>query len=142
MISFQPFSQGMERCSPKGRDCFESNSTLNFNCSVSCEGVYADVQWVNDPFEEGDKLEEETESIQWKSEDVGSLDKQMMLMYAELERRMKLFKHNIDNKNKKGDELDKEKFEKLISEYKNFKRRNVKHFRFNENSTSSMFGKF
>ena len=40
--------QGMEKCSPRGRDCIEGNFTLTFNCSVNCEGIYADVQWVED----------------------------------------------------------------------------------------------
>ena len=136
-------------CSPKGRDCIESNFTLTFNCSVSCVGVYADVQWVYEPFEEGEELEEETENINWEQEDIGNLNKEMMLMYAklerrmsaELERRMKLLEHKTDKKDKKRDELDKEKLWKLISEYKKFKRKNVKHFRFNENFTSNMFGK-
>ena len=66
----QPFPQGMQRCSPKGRDCIESNFTLTFNCSVSCEGVYADVQWVNEPFEEGEELKEDTEMIHWQQEDI------------------------------------------------------------------------
>ena len=103
-------------CSPKGRDCIESNFTLTFNCSVSCVGVYADVQWVNELFEEGEELEEETENIYWKWEDIGSLNKEMMLMYAELERRVKLLEHNTDKKDKNRDELDKEKLGKLISE--------------------------
>ena len=36
--------QGLKRCSPKGRDCIEASSTQNFNCSVACEGIHADVQ--------------------------------------------------------------------------------------------------
>ena len=34
----------LKRCDPRGRDCFESKSQDMFNCSVSCEGVHADVQ--------------------------------------------------------------------------------------------------
>ena len=36
----------MKMCSPEGRDCIEKMSTSTFNCSVACEGIYADVQWV------------------------------------------------------------------------------------------------
>ena len=38
----------MEKCSLRGRDCIEGNFTLTFNCSVNCDGVYADVQWVKE----------------------------------------------------------------------------------------------
>ena len=40
--------QDMETCDPKGRDCIEDNAANTFNCSLSCEGFYADVQWVED----------------------------------------------------------------------------------------------
>ena len=30
-------------CDPKGRECIESKSQEKFNCSVSCEGIHADV---------------------------------------------------------------------------------------------------
>ena len=33
-------------CSPTGRDCIEGSIGQDFNCSVSCEGIYADVQWL------------------------------------------------------------------------------------------------
>ena len=36
--------QDQEQCSPTGRDCIERNSAETFNCSVNCEGFYADVQ--------------------------------------------------------------------------------------------------
>ena len=34
--------QAMKKCDSKGRDCIEEKSGLTFNCSVSCEGIYAD----------------------------------------------------------------------------------------------------
>ena len=39
-------------------------------------------------------------------------------------------------------DVDKEEIISLISEYKNFKLKNVKHFRFSSNATSTIFGKF
>ena len=36
--------QDLKKCSPIGRDCIERNSAETFNCNVSCEGFYADVQ--------------------------------------------------------------------------------------------------
>ena len=156
-------------CRPLGRDCIERNSFSSFNCSVRCEGIYADVQWVDEPMEEDKEFKKETDVLYWEKEDVEkvlegkmeynlvdiqqlkttlrSIDKNMMLMYDAIERKtnlifenkMKLMKNNND---KKGEELDKEKFKRLISEYRKFKMKNVKHFRFNENATSNMFGKF
>ena len=41
----------MEKCNPRGRDCIEENFTLTFNCSVNCEGIYADVQWMGEKVE-------------------------------------------------------------------------------------------
>ena len=40
--------EDMKGCSPKGRDCIEAKSTQNFNCSVTCEGIHADVELVED----------------------------------------------------------------------------------------------
>ena len=40
--------ESMKRCSPKGRDCIEAKSTQQFNCSLTCEGIHADVELVDD----------------------------------------------------------------------------------------------
>ena len=32
-------------CDLKGRDCIEANSAETFNCSTTCVGIYADVQF-------------------------------------------------------------------------------------------------
>ena len=42
----------------------------------------------------------------------------------------------------KGDEVDKAKYEMLISEYKKFKTKNVKHFRFNSAAELSTYGEY
>ena len=136
----------MAKCSPKGRDCIEGNSTRTFNCSTTCVGIYADVQW------EDKLIEEELEGGLEKGdlemtivdefeieENVRRLQKQMMLMYTDLERKMKMIEGNKENM---AEEMDKEKFKKLISEYKKFKMENVRHFRFNPNPSLSAFGKF
>ena len=41
-----------------------------------------------------------------------------------------------------GLEKDKEKYMMLIAEYRKFKKRNVKHFRFDFEENSSSYGKF
>ena len=40
--------QDMKKCNPEGRVCIERNSMNTFNCSVSCEGIYAGVEWFKD----------------------------------------------------------------------------------------------
>ena len=80
----------LEKCSPAGRDCIEKNSAETFNCSISCEGIYADIHWKR--------------------------DEEMTF------------------------EIDKDKYAVLSSEYKNFKKESVKHFRFSSEASRSMFG--
>ena len=43
---------------------------------------------------------------------------------------------------KRGEELDRKKYKMLISEYRKFKTKNVKHFRFNSEANLSTFGKY
>ena len=52
-----------------------------------------------------------------------------------------LLKKSEDNRYKRRENLDTEKIKKLISEYRKFKMKNVKHFRFDENAISSVFGR-
>ena len=139
----------MKKCSPAGRDCIERNIIVSFNCSVSCEGIYADVQWVNDPIQEGREPEEETEIFHWENEDVesvfveGGVNIQLLkAMLKSLDKKTMLLKKSDDNRSKRGEDLDKENFKKLISEYRKFKMKNVKHFRFDKNAISSVFGRF
>ena len=50
-----------------------------------------------------------------------------------------------DDNNKTGKEVDKMKFQRLIAEYKNFKRNYVQHFKFNiesRHSNTPAFGQF
>ena len=112
-------------CGLKGRDCIERNSAKSFNCSTTCEGIYAD-GWVEKRTEE----EIEEEAVERESEG---------MVYEELK---KLRKRLADlERNAKGEELDKEKYKMLIAEYRKFKTKNVKHFRFNSAENSSSFGK-
>ena len=115
-------SQDIEICGPRGRDCIERNLTTTFNCSTTCEGIYADVQWVEKKTEE--EIEEEaveTEMGEMVYEELKKLRKRL----ADLER------------NTKGEELDKEKYKMLIETETKI----VKHFRFNLATDSSSFGK-
>ena len=85
----------MTICSPEGRDCIENKATSTFNCSVACEGIYADVQWVENVVE--------------------------------------------GMEGKKRDGLDRQKFEKMMSEYNQFKKNQVQHFRFDSAAHSTEF---
>ena len=49
--------QDLERCDPKGRDCIERNFAETFNCSTTCVGINADVQWVGKMIDEEVKEE-------------------------------------------------------------------------------------
>ena len=84
----------MKKCSHKGRECIEKNSAETFNCSMTCEGMYADIYWKD---------------------------------------------------GKMKNEMDKEKFAELSSEYVNFKRENVKHFEFSSSPSwdpiQTLYGK-
>ena len=84
-----PGYEGIKKCSPKGRDCIENNSVKTFNCSITCDGMYADI---------------------WKD---GNMK----------------------------DEMENEKYTMLSSEYQNFKRENLKIFRFSFEAAQSNFGK-
>ena len=64
--------------------------------------------------------------------------KKMELMYNDLKNEVTMMKSKFG---KKGEELDKEKYLKLIAEYKNFKKKNVQHFRFSSAANLSNFGK-
>ena len=116
----------MNKCSPEGRDCIENKSSLTFNCSTACEGIYADVQWV-------ENIENQVED-ELGNKFKGKFEK----LYKTLKKEIEMLKGSIS---KIGDELDRKKYRKLISEYKQFKKNKVQHFRFNSASHASSFGK-
>ena len=81
-----------------------------------------------------DELEEE-EPDRYLEEEFGSETKKLWKMVNDLKKKITKGK-NI----KTGEELDRMKFQSLIAEYKNFKRNNVQHFRFNSASKQTAFG--
>ena len=121
----------MKKCNPEGRDCIENNSILSFNCSVTCKGLYADVQWMEDRLDDdiGDELDEQ------EVEMIGDeLQTEMYQRLVALERKMK------SSNGGKGEEMDKEKKRMLVKEYKKFKRDNTRHITFNSVAKSTKFG--
>ena len=91
-------------CIQEGRDCIEMNANRNFNCSVSCEGIYADAQWTEEALNsiKDEVLDEEDENAQSLS--------------------------GMDN------------LRRLIKEYKELKKKNVRHVRFDVTSNTSTYG--
>ena len=86
-------SQDADNCSPKGRDCIETEARKDFNCSVSCEGIYADVQWTED------MLGEEEERQEKKMELMGEMEREQekanRVQLSKLVDEYNLFKTNV-----------------------------------------------
>ena len=125
----------LDVCGPVGRGCIERNSIKSFNCSRTCEGIYADVRF-------GGKIEEEDEGAMEAvaTEFKGKVDADLIVLLDKLvylEKEMKLVKGIIG---KRGQALDEEKYKMLVAEYRKFKTNNVKHFRFNSAANLSTFG--
>ena len=123
----------METCNPEGRSCIEKNFAGTFDCNMTCEGIFADVQWVDEQMEEP----EEHEQVEVKFKNID--EEEFAKLMNEVEKRIQRMKGTSDNK---GEELDKVKFQKMISEYKKFKMNSVKHLRFNSVANSTKFGRF
>ena len=129
----------MEICGPKGRDCIERNFAKSSNCSATCKGIYADIQLVENRIEEDveDKEAETTIETEFEGKDYKKLNK-MLKRLANLEKEVKWLKKGGEEK---GEELDRKKYQMLIAEYRKFKRKNVRHIRFNSAAILSAFGK-
>ena len=75
-----------------------------------------------------------------KAKDRDDVLEKMQRRLAELERKMeKVFEEGAVGE--KGQEMDKEKYKSLVAEYRKFKSKNVKHFKFSSAGTSSAFGR-
>ena len=109
--------------------------TSTFNCSFACEGIYADVQWVENVVEETEEEPVQDEVEKEFSARGRYVNEMTKLVYKNLKKEMEMIKESI---NKKGDELG-QKFKKLISEYKQFKKNQVQHLRFDSVAYSSEF---
>ena len=140
--------QDLERCDPKGTDCIEKNFAETFVCNTTCVGIYADVQWMGKDIEE--EREEKVDATK-QTDMKGKIHDDVLDKLLLLEEEMKLLKREIKNDftkaiksatGQEGEELDRKKYKKLISEYRKFKTTNVKHFRFNSAGNLSRFGEF
>ena len=98
----------------------------------------------------GKNIEEEFEDDDIQTDLKGKVDVDLMKILLLLKTEMKLMRKEMKKDigevmkfatGKRGDELDKEKYKMLVSEYRKFKTKNVKHFRFNSADNLSPFGK-
>ena len=131
----------MAICDVKGRDCIEKNSSKTFECNTTCTGIYADVEFAAKNIEEEFKDDDIQTNLEGKIDD--ELLEALILFKTEIMRNMKNGVEDVMKiaTGQRGEELDKEKYKMLISEYRKFKTRNVKHFRFNSAANFSTFGK-
>ena len=130
----------MAICDVKGRDCIEKNSSKTFECNTTCTGIYADVEWV------GKNIEEDLEDDDIQTNLEGKIDQELLkaliLFKTEIMRHVKNDDQDVLKiaTGQRGEELDKEKYKMLVSEYRKFKTKNVKHFKFNSAANLTMFG--
>ena len=110
-ITLWPFLQGARKCDLEGRDCIEKNYARTFNCNTTCDGVNADIHMIKN------------QPMKAKQKPVKSGPKQPKL--------------ELESKDKGA---DKAKFEKLIDEYRQFKRSFVQHYKFSPTSNETRFG--
>ena len=128
----------MEICDFKGRDCIEKYSPETFNCSTTCVGIYADV-WIEKNIEAETADENSATYIEddMRANSTDDVLDRVQRRLVELERKMERMEKVVGQKE---EELDKEKFKLLIAEYKKFKSKNIKHFRFSSSGASCAFG--
>ena len=109
--------QNGEICGPKGWDCMEENGNKNFSCSVTCEGIYADVQIVKEQLTETPRKEHN------RNEDITTTEDNRVL-WDEIEK----LRASIGGEEQ---EEDNEKVSRLVNQYKEFKKMNLPNFLFN-----------
>ena len=133
--------QDIAICDVKGRDCIEKSSSKTFECNTTCTGIYADVEWV------GKSIEEEFKDDDIHTNFEGKIDDELLKVLIHFKTdMMRHMKNDVQDVMKiatgqRGKELDREKYNMLVAEYRNFKTKNVKHFKFNSAANLSMFGK-
>ena len=114
-ITLWPFLQGARKCDVEGRDCIEKNYARTFNCNTTCDGVYADIHMIKN------------QPLKAKQKPVKCGPKQPKMDFESKDKALE-----------KG--ADKAKFERLIEEYRQFKRSFVQHYRFSPTSNETRFG--
>ena len=125
-------------CNPMGRNCIETNSAETFNCSTTCTGIYADVQWVGSDIEE--EINDHTDDL------VNLVENDPQKILALIEKKFEVMRKDVGEIVKstigKGmEEQDKEMYKRLISEYRKCKTRSAKYFQFNSAADFNAYGR-
>ena len=120
--------QNNEICDPKGWDCMGENGHKNFSCSVTCQGIYADVRMVKErltktPIKEHNSIEE----IPTTSE--------IQVLLNEIEK----LRGSIGGEEQ---EEDNKKISQLVEQYKEFKKKNLPNFLFNPQKGTEKYCKW
>ena len=128
----------MEICGPEGRQCIQKNSANTFNCSTTCQGIYADVQWDKPIIEEEvmENLVFNNPEFQAERDSNERVDIKLEKRLAFIENQIRLLMENGGTRK----EFDKEEYRMLKAEYRRFKEKNVKHLKFNPESAPTSFG--
>ena len=128
-------------CDAKGRDCIEKDSLRTFNCSTTCVGIYADLQWAGTTLKEDTDDEDSTINAGTGLKPKNRYDDELLDMVlrrlADLEKEMDIVKGAVGHK---GEEQDMRKYKLMITEYRKYKSKNVKHFRLSSSKNLSIFG--
>ena len=130
-------------CDAKGRDCIEKNSPKTFDCNTTCVGIYADVQqWIGRNIEEELKNEKTDDTI--NTDLAGKIDDDLLKILLLLRKEFKSDDKEVMKiaTGQKGDEVDRKKYKMLISEYKKFKTKYVRHFMFSSAANMSSYGEY
>ena len=103
-------------CGPKGWDCIEENTSKNFSCGVTCQGIHADVQTLKN------QMTKSSGSEYYNTDD-------------------KKLKLKATNGGEEQEE-DNKKVSRLVKQYNEFKKKNLPNFFFNPEKGTEQFGKF
>ena len=129
-------------CAPHGRDCIEKYSNESFGCNLSCVGIHADVERVEEDTADEDWMEEYEERYQdqfennMKKNSMQSIPNHLKKMQIEIQN----FKQNKKNMLTKEEISNQRKISKLVKEYTKFKKDNLPIFKFKLLKKSSFYG--
>ena len=129
-------------CTPEGRDCIEKYSNETFWCNMSCVGIHADIQRVEEDTADENWMEEYEERYPDQFEDNMKKDS-MQSIHEHLKKMHKEIRILSQNKKKmltKEEIANQRKISRLVKEYTKFKKDNLRILKFNPLRKSSFFG--
>ena len=132
-------------CTPQGRDCIEKYSTESFGCKLSCIGIHADVQRVEEDTADEHWIEEYEERYpdQFEKELKTNSMQPIPGHLKDIQEEIQILKiQNKKNMLTKEEIANQRKISKLVKEYTKFKKDNLPIFMFKPPKKSSFFGEF